>query len=186
MYGTLNARFPLGLNLTEIFLVLLYLMREILREPLHVLRRKRISDTSLSRYHRHDEKFLRVCDGNILAKLLGYFVDVHTGIISQEQAKFPHREKCMIWYSLYMKRRALKRGRNIVSLPVLIERDEDGMYVGTVPTLRSCYTQGKTLEELYGNLREAVALSLEVEKDFFKGRIVPSTIVGFQTLEFAT
>ncbi len=31
---------------------------------------------------------------------------------------------------------------------VLIERDEDGLLVATVPSLKSCYTQGKTMEEL--------------------------------------
>ena len=32
---------------------------------------------------------------------------------------------------------------------VVIEQDEDGYYVATVPTLKSCYTQAKTLDELY-------------------------------------
>ena len=76
-----------------------------------------------------------------------------------------------------------KKGKR-VTLPVLIERDEDGVYVGTVPTLRSCYTQGETLEELYKNLQEAVALSLEVEEEYFNGRVTPSAIVGFQNMEF--
>ncbi len=81
-------------------------------------------------------------------------------------------------------RAASKTKRNI-TLPVLIERDSDGMYVGTVPSLRSCYTQGATLEELYMNLREVVALCSEVERDYFKTKSVPSSIVGFQNMEFA-
>lgn len=32
---------------------------------------------------------------------------------------------------------------------VLIEQDEDGYYVATVPALKSCYTQARTLPELY-------------------------------------
>lgn len=72
-----------------------------------------------------------------------------------------------------------------MTLPVLIERDENGIYVGTVPTLRSCYTQGETLEEMYKNLREAVALSIEVEKDFFREDMPTSSIIGFQNMEFA-
>jgi predicted RNase H-like HicB family nuclease len=71
------------------------------------------------------------------------------------------------------------------TLPVLIEQDEDGIYVGTVPSLRSCYTQGKTLDELYTNLQEAVSLCLEVEKDYFKTTPQASRIVGFQNLEFS-
>ena len=31
---------------------------------------------------------------------------------------------------------------------VIIEKDEDGMYVAEVPDLKGCYTQGATLEEV--------------------------------------
>lgn len=41
---------------------------------------------------------------------------------------------------------------------VIIERDEDGMYVGEVPQLQACYSQGKTLDELMANIREVIAL----------------------------
>ncbi|MFQ5596061.1 MAG: type II toxin-antitoxin system HicB family antitoxin [Anaerolineae bacterium] len=46
---------------------------------------------------------------------------------------------------------------------VIIERDEDGYYVGEVPQLRACYSQGKTLDELMTNIREVIELSLEEE-----------------------
>ena len=46
---------------------------------------------------------------------------------------------------------------------VMIERDEDGYYVGEVPQLRACYSQGRTLDELIANIREAIALCLEEE-----------------------
>lgn len=44
---------------------------------------------------------------------------------------------------------------------VVIERDEDGFFVGEVPQLRACYSQGRTLDELLLNMREAIALCLE-------------------------
>lgn len=44
---------------------------------------------------------------------------------------------------------------------VIVERDEDGMYVGEVPQLRGCYSQGNTLDELMHNMREVIALCLE-------------------------
>ncbi|OGG73002.1 hypothetical protein A3A38_01150 [Candidatus Kaiserbacteria bacterium RIFCSPLOWO2_01_FULL_53_17] len=78
-----------------------------------------------------------------------------------------------------------RKTRRSVTLPVLIERDENGMYVGIVPSLRSCYTQGETLEELYENLREVVALSSEVEREHFRRKSIPHHIVGFQNIEFA-
>jgi predicted RNase H-like HicB family nuclease len=44
---------------------------------------------------------------------------------------------------------------------VVIKRGEDGYFVARCPSLRSCWTQGKTREEALNNIREAVALYLE-------------------------
>ncbi len=41
---------------------------------------------------------------------------------------------------------------------VYIEQDEDGVYVGSVPAVPGCYTQGATLDELMLNLKEALIL----------------------------
>jgi predicted RNase H-like HicB family nuclease len=46
---------------------------------------------------------------------------------------------------------------------VVIERDEDGYYVGEVPQLRACYSQGRSLDELMTNIKEAIELCLEEE-----------------------
>lgn len=48
---------------------------------------------------------------------------------------------------------------------VVIERDEDGIYVGEVPQLKSCYSQGDTLDELMQNMREVIELCLEETQD---------------------
>ena len=47
--------------------------------------------------------------------------------------------------------------------PIIIEQDEDGWYVASVPALRGCHTQAKTLGELDERIREAIALCLEAE-----------------------
>ena len=44
---------------------------------------------------------------------------------------------------------------------VVIERDEEGMYVGEVPQLKACYSQGETIDELMENIREVIELCLE-------------------------
>lgn len=44
---------------------------------------------------------------------------------------------------------------------VMIERDEDGYLVGEVPSLRGCYSQGKTMDELMVNMRDVITLCLE-------------------------
>lgn len=53
----------------------------------------------------------------------------------------------------------------IHNLSVLIEKDEDGYYVATVPALKSCYTQAKTLGKLYPRIKEVIKLCLEEEPE---------------------
>ena len=48
---------------------------------------------------------------------------------------------------------------------VLIEQDEDGIYVASVPELPGCYTQGKTLEQVRVRIKEAIELVLESGKE---------------------
>ena len=50
---------------------------------------------------------------------------------------------------------------------VVIERDEDGMYVGEVPQLRACYSQGRTVDELMLNVQEVISICLEEEQAVF-------------------
>jgi len=47
---------------------------------------------------------------------------------------------------------------------VLIEQDEDGYFVASVPALPGCFTQAKTLGDLKKRIREAILLCLEVAK----------------------
>ena len=44
---------------------------------------------------------------------------------------------------------------------VIIERDEDGWMVGSVPALRGCHTQASSMEELLENVKDAILLCLE-------------------------
>lgn len=44
---------------------------------------------------------------------------------------------------------------------VLIEQDEDGIFVAEVPALPGCLTQGQTRREALANIQEAIALYVE-------------------------
>jgi len=46
---------------------------------------------------------------------------------------------------------------------VVIEQDDDGYYVASVPALHGCHTQARSLDKLMVRVREAIALCLEVE-----------------------
>lgn len=48
---------------------------------------------------------------------------------------------------------------------VYIEQDEDGVFIGSVPSLSGCHAQGKTQEEMFINLRQVIKLCLRnIEK----------------------
>ena len=47
---------------------------------------------------------------------------------------------------------------------IIIEEDEDGFLVASVPELRGCHTQAKSLDVLMKRIREAIELCLEVEE----------------------
>jgi predicted RNase H-like HicB family nuclease len=47
---------------------------------------------------------------------------------------------------------------------VVIEKDADGYFVASVPALRGCHTQAKSLDILMKRIKEAINLCLEVEE----------------------
>jgi predicted RNase H-like HicB family nuclease len=46
-------------------------------------------------------------------------------------------------------------------IKVVVKQGEDGYFVANCPSLKSCWSQGKTREESLENIREAIALFLE-------------------------
>lgn len=64
---------------------------------------------------------------------------------------------------------------------VVIERDAEGWYVGSVPALRGCHTQGRTVEQLLERVREGIALCLEVTD----GRAGDTGFVGVRRVSVA-
>ena len=69
--------------------------------------------------------------------------------------------------------------KKVYNFTVVIEKDEDDYYVGYVPSIKGCHTQGRTIDELMKNIKEAIELCLEVE-----GReIEPEKFVGVQNVE---
>jgi predicted RNase H-like HicB family nuclease len=61
---------------------------------------------------------------------------------------------------------------------VLIERDEQGYYVATVPALRGCHTQAKNLDTLMKRVHEVVELCLEDDPE----KSTPLELVGIQQI----
>jgi predicted RNase H-like HicB family nuclease len=59
---------------------------------------------------------------------------------------------------------------------VIIERDEEGYYVASVPELHGCHTQAKSLDMLMERIKEAIELCIEVQDQEGK----PLEFIGVQ------
>lgn len=63
---------------------------------------------------------------------------------------------------------------------VYIEQDEDGMFIGSIPSIPSCYAEGETQEKMLKNLSEVLKLCL---RNMDHKEIQGSRFVGIQNLE---
>ncbi len=63
---------------------------------------------------------------------------------------------------------------------VVIERDEEGYFVGSVPTLKGCHTQAKSLDLLMKRIKEAIELCLDVEQP------ASNEFIGIQRISVAS
>jgi predicted RNase H-like HicB family nuclease len=63
---------------------------------------------------------------------------------------------------------------------VLIEQDEDGIYIAKVPDIQGCYTQGKSVEQAMERIKEAIRVCLEAEE---LEDVLPLKFVGIQQVE---
>jgi predicted RNase H-like HicB family nuclease len=70
-------------------------------------------------------------------------------------------------------------GKNL-SYTVLIEQDEDGIYIAKVPDIPGCYTQGKNVEQAMERVKEAIKVCLEAEE---LEDILPLKFIGIQQVE---
>lgn len=62
----------------------------------------------------------------------------------------------------------------VLNFKVIMEQDEDGVFVASVPAIPGCHTQGDTYEEAVNNIEEAIGVCLEEasENKNYKNQIV--------------
>ncbi|MBL7086505.1 MAG: type II toxin-antitoxin system HicB family antitoxin [Candidatus Cloacimonetes bacterium] len=58
---------------------------------------------------------------------------------------------------------------------IIIEQDEDGIYIASCPALQGCYSQGDTIEEAKKNIEEAIRLHIEARQSV--GEPVPVEVL---------
>ena len=65
--------------------------------------------------------------------------------------------------------------------PILIEQDEDGVYIVGCPIFQGCRSYGETIEDAMENIKEAIALCIEEEQE----EATRTTFIGIRDLELA-
>lgn len=48
---------------------------------------------------------------------------------------------------------------------VIIEKDEDGIYIASCPAIPGCHTQGDTYDEAMANIKDAISLNIAARRD---------------------
>jgi predicted RNase H-like HicB family nuclease len=69
-----------------------------------------------------------------------------------------------------------------ITLPIVIEGDEDGYFV-SCPALQGCYSQGDTYEEAVANIKDAIRL--HIEDRIADDEEIPQVSVSLSTVEIA-
>ena len=72
------------------------------------------------------------------------------------------------------------------NLQVIIEQDEDGLFIAECPTLQGCYAQGKTYEEVIANIKDVIAMCIdELKEEKKKVNFKYPEVIGIKNLEVA-
>ena len=69
--------------------------------------------------------------------------------------------------------------KQVLDFTVIIEQDEDGWYVASVPDIDGCYTQGRTIPEVLDRIKEAIEVCIEGDKEEIK----PMKFIGLQQIQ---
>jgi predicted RNase H-like HicB family nuclease len=67
------------------------------------------------------------------------------------------------------------------NFPIIVEQDEDGVFIVECPALKGCRSYGYTIEEAMTNIREAIESCLEENEN----HITPGTFLGWREVEVA-
>ena len=70
------------------------------------------------------------------------------------------------------------------NLQVIIEQDEDGVFIAECPALQGCYAQGKTYEEAIENIKDVITMCIEELKEGRKKiNLKYPEVIGIKSLE---
>jgi predicted RNase H-like HicB family nuclease len=65
-----------------------------------------------------------------------------------------------------------------IHLPILIEQDEDNVFIVSCPTFKGCHSYGNTVEEAMKNIEEVIVMCMEEDKQENTNQFI-----GFREIE---
>jgi predicted RNase H-like HicB family nuclease len=65
-------------------------------------------------------------------------------------------------------------------LPILIEQDEDNIYIVSCPVFKGCHSYGKTIDEALVNIREVIDMCIDEDKEKISEI---NRFIGFREME---
>lgn len=83
-----------------------------------------------------------------------------------------------------MRKKIFQKDGGTIHLQVVIEIDEDGVYVASCPALQGCHAQGDTFEEALLNIKDVIDMCVEELRD--EGRLTDlryPEVIGIKTVE---
>lgn len=77
----------------------------------------------------------------------------------------------------------MKRANNkIVHLPILVEQDEDNVYIVSCPVFKGCHSYGKTIDDALANIREVIDMCIDEQKE---NGLEINHFVGFREIQIS-
>ena len=68
----------------------------------------------------------------------------------------------------------------ILHLPILVEQDEDNIYIVSCPVFKGCHSYGNTIDEALENIKEVIDICIDEEKDKVSQ---VNRFIGFREME---
>ena len=76
----------------------------------------------------------------------------------------------------------MKTKERLLHLPILIEQDEDNMYIVSCPVFKGCHSYGKTVDEALNNIREVIQMCIDQEKE---NNFNLNRFIGFREMQIS-
>jgi len=74
----------------------------------------------------------------------------------------------------------MKTKNKIVHLPIVVEQDEDNVYIVSCPVFKGCHSYGKTIDEALANIKEVIDICIDEETTNVSGI---NRFVGFREIQ---